>query len=102
MRQDLLKRIEPFSKGCFSGNVVDWPQLKPLLKDIHNYLSTAIEYEIENGGEISAGLLPYSETVCVVVESGDPGGDDGEFAVFMQDCLMEWFDGSAVEIITKY
>lgn len=37
-RQDLIRRLKPYGKSCFSGNVVDWPQLKPLLRDIYYYL----------------------------------------------------------------
>jgi len=37
-KYDLLGRIEPFSKGCFSGKISEWPQLKPLLRDIHSFL----------------------------------------------------------------
>ena len=38
-RISLLNRLQPFSQGAFSGNVSDWPQLKPLLKDLFDYLS---------------------------------------------------------------
>ena len=55
-----------------------------------------LKFDIENFGEIGAGLSPYSETVMIDVESGDPGGEDGEFMEFMQSSLAEWFDGSAV------
>ena len=37
-RCELLQRLEPYALGAFSGNVADWPQLKPLLKDIYEYL----------------------------------------------------------------
>jgi len=34
----LMKRLEPFAKGLFSGQVCEWPQLKPLLADLYGYL----------------------------------------------------------------
>lgn len=40
---ELLKRIEPYAQGSFSGNVNEWPQLKPLLKDIFSNLSIGVE-----------------------------------------------------------
>lgn len=36
--KELLKRLWPYAAGCFSGKIEDWPQLKPLLRDIYNYL----------------------------------------------------------------
>jgi len=38
-KNKLLERLEPFATGCFSGNVSDWPQLKPLLSDLYTYLT---------------------------------------------------------------
>lgn len=37
-RNDLIKRLEPYAAGCFSGKVEEWPQLKPLLKDLYQHL----------------------------------------------------------------
>lgn len=39
-RAALIKRLEPFVQGCFSGRVSEWPQLKPLLRDLYDFLST--------------------------------------------------------------
>lgn len=50
-------------------------------------------------GEIGAGLRSYTEEVTISVESGDPGGDPGEFEAFLKDCLTEWFDGAGVCLI---
>lgn len=36
----LLERLEPFAGGAFFGDVSEWPQLKPLLIDIKEFLST--------------------------------------------------------------
>lgn len=37
-REELINRLKPFAQGCFSGQCVEWPQLKPLLQDIYNFL----------------------------------------------------------------
>ena len=40
-KAELLKRLEPFSQGCFSGHTSEWPQLRPLLKEVYDYLEQA-------------------------------------------------------------
>ena len=37
-REELINRLKPFAQGCFSGQCIEWPQLKPLLRDIYNFL----------------------------------------------------------------
>lgn len=37
-RVKLLERLEPYANGCFSGDVGNWPQLKPLLKELFDFL----------------------------------------------------------------
>ena len=37
--EDLLTRLKPYAQGCFAGKTSEWPQLKPLLRDIYAYLS---------------------------------------------------------------
>ena len=54
-------------------------------------------FDVDFCGEPAAGLYSYHETVTILVESGDPGGEEGEFAQFMRDTLAEWFDGAGVE-----
>lgn len=61
--------------------------------------SKVFEFEIGHPGEDGAGLFAYSEKVKVSVESGDPGGEQGEFADFMKSCLADWFDGAGVGIV---
>lgn len=53
-------------------------------------------YHVESSGDWSAGLLQYSDQVTVEIESGDPGGDDGEFAEELRQFLAEWYDGADV------
>lgn len=57
-----------------------------------------ITYNIEYRGEVAAGIRPFDDEVTVTVESGDPGGDDGEFARFLQECLGDWYDGANIEV----
>jgi len=53
-------------------------------------------FDVEHSGELGAGLRPYTDRVVIDVESGDPGGENGEFAEFMREALAEWFDGAGV------
>ena len=55
-----------------------------------------ILYEINNPGDSGAGIFPYYEEVTVEVQSGDPGGDPGEFEDYIKQSLREWFDGSRI------
>ena len=57
-----------------------------------------VSYEIYHPGKEGAGIRSYSETVTVQVESGDAGGERGEFVAWMQERLMEWFDGAVVSV----
>jgi len=59
-------------------------------------------FDIEHGGEIGAGILPYTDVVKIIVESGDPGGERGEFRGFMDGTLSEWFDGAEVSFRTSF
>jgi hypothetical protein len=56
-----------------------------------------INYNIEHPGETAAGLRPYYNEIKIKMEC-DPGGEDGEFAEYMRECLNDWFDGAKVEI----
>lgn len=62
-----------------------------------------ISYDIYHHGERSAGINAFEDTVIIQIDSGDPGGEDGEFAEFMRQSLADWFDGAKVKIegITK-
>lgn len=61
--------------------------------------SKVFEFEIVHPGEEDAGVFAYSEKVKVSVESGDPGGEDGEFQEHMRDAIAAWFDRAGVGII---
>lgn len=56
-----------------------------------------MKFTIFHPGELAAGIIGFTDTVTVSVESGDPGGYPGEFESFIQDCLREWYDGAKVE-----
>jgi hypothetical protein len=55
-----------------------------------------LTFDIQHPGELQAGLRAYSERVTVTVDSGDAGGEPGEFETFIQESLSQWFDGAAV------
>ena len=46
-----------------------------------------------------AGLLGFTERITIEVESGDPGGDNGEFAGFMRTAVEDWYDGAQVILV---
>lgn len=54
-----------------------------------------VTYEVVHPGSPAAGLSAYYNTVAVHVEY-DPGGEPGEFAGHVHECLDEWFDGAQV------
>ncbi len=60
--------------------------------------SKKLSFSVKHPGEIDAGISGYTDTVTVDIESGDAGGDKGEFEEYMRDCLAEWFDGAAVRL----
>jgi hypothetical protein len=60
-----------------------------------------LEYAVDMPSDMSAGLRGFTDTIIVNVESGDPGGEPGEFAQYMRDCLAEWFDGAGVQLNEK-
>jgi hypothetical protein len=53
-------------------------------------------YDVVMPSELAAGLHGYTETVTVILDSGDPGGTPGEFQLSLQQFLGEWFDGATV------
>lgn len=55
-----------------------------------------LHFQITHPGELAAGIRSYTERVSITVESGNPGGDAGEFFAFMRDSLADWFDGARV------
>lgn len=44
---DLLKELEPFARGMFSGHISEWPQLKPLLAKVYDKLNQIRLNEIQ-------------------------------------------------------
>lgn len=58
-----------------------------------------LTFDVRHPGEPAAGFNGYTETVKVSVESGDPGGRDGEFAEHMQQALADWFCGAEVKLV---
>lgn len=54
-------------------------------------------FSVEHSGESGAGIHPFSDVVHISIDSGDPGGDIGEFEGHMLAALREWYDGACVE-----
>lgn len=51
---------------------------------------------IDTPGERSAGIIGFTDEIEIKVESGDPGGEPGEFEEWIKDCLKEWYDGATI------
>ena len=55
-----------------------------------------IHFLIIHPGELAAGINGFSDDVYIQCDSGDWGGDIGEFEEYIKDCLEEWYDGAQV------
>lgn len=55
-------------------------------------------FEVHHSGERAAGIWPYSDEITVNVQSGDPGGVEGEFTEHVRESLAQWFDGADVKL----
>jgi len=49
-------------------------------------------FEIEDTGDPSVGIFPFSETIKLTVESGNISGDENEFIDYLAKALGEWYD----------
>lgn len=58
-------------------------------------------FYIEVPPEEAAGMIGCNDTVTIQVESGNPGGEDGEFTEYMKDVLKEWYDTPRVILWEK-
>lgn len=68
---------------------------------IHLCIGKSFKFFIDCPGELAAGINSYTDTITIMVESGDPGGDEsGEdsFCEFMRSALAEWYDGARVNL----
>jgi len=60
-----------------------------------------LRYQVQFEGELAAGLWPYSDEVVVIVDSGNPGGEPGEFAEWIRQAIAQWYDGAAVTLLPR-
>jgi hypothetical protein len=49
-------------------------------------------FSICDNGDPAAGLMPRNDDINIIVYSGDPGGEPGEFAKHMRQALADWYD----------
>jgi len=66
---------------------------------IHEIKPLVLHYRIHIPPEPAAGLPGGDDEVTIIVESGNPGGEPGEFAEYMRQCLAEWCETDQVELI---
>lgn len=55
-----------------------------------------IVFDVFNPGEPAAGIIGYTDTVTIEIQSGEPGGEPGEFENHIQEALADWFDGAKI------
>jgi len=55
-----------------------------------------IIFEIEKLPELESGIRGFYDQVTIEIESGDPGGEDGQFESYMKQVFVEWYDGAKV------
>ena len=58
-----------------------------------------IIFDIVHPGEIAAGIRGFTDLVSVDVDSGNPGGEAGEFEERIRQALIEWYDGARVMLV---
>ena len=58
-----------------------------------------IQFDIISPGEIAAGIRGFTDLVSVDVDSGNPGGEAGEFEEFIRQALADWYDGARVFLV---
>jgi len=58
-------------------------------------MSKEIVYDVEWPGDPAAGIDGGYEQVTITIESGDPGGEVGEFESHMSEALAKWYDDGA-------
>lgn len=66
---------------------------------IHEIKPLTLRYRIYFSGELVASFYPFDDDVVITVGSGEPGGEPGEFAEHMRQCLAEWYETNQVELI---
>jgi len=59
--------------------------------------SKTFAFHVEGHEELAAGIRGFTDKVTVIVDSGQPGGDEGQFEEWIRASLAEWYDGAAVE-----
>lgn len=59
------------------------------------------KFEIRQAPEPAAGIIGFTDTITVIVASGDPGGEEGEFKEHLREILHEWYDGADVYLVSS-
>lgn len=61
-----------------------------------------LKFHVDSPQDLSAGFWGFTDDITVTIDSGTPGGDDGEFAKQLQQFLVEWYDGASVIPAEEY
>lgn len=62
-------------------------------------MSKTYVFDIHSLGDGAAGLSGYTEKVTVVLDSGNPLGERGEFEEHIRSSLADWFDGATIKLV---
>jgi hypothetical protein len=57
-----------------------------------------LTFNVKGPSAHAAGIIGFTDKVTIVVESGDPGREPGEFQDFVRQALAEWYDLAYVEL----
>ena len=51
------------------------------------------KFLVDYPSEYAAGIRGFVDKIMIVVDSGDIGGEEGEFEKYMVEVFNEWFGG---------
>jgi len=64
---------------------------RKIVKEAVDGSSKKLILDVSEPEELEAGLIGMNDVVTVEVESGEPGGEPGEWEEFITDCLAQWY-----------
>ena len=53
-------------------------------------------FEVYNSGDMSVGIWPFSDTITLVIESGELPAEEDEFIETFRQFLKDWYDTERV------
>lgn len=89
----------------FSDSISEWCDFDPevvarqvnTIDEFDYSFKTKYVYKVDDPGEPEAGISEFTDTVTVLLETGDPGGDPGDFAEHIKLALSSWYVGAKIK-----